>query len=437
MLNSLIIPDHNSSLRVDKNMAYNISDFKRYDKMDQIVIKNLIIYMSLTFQKNLFNLVEIDPKDFIETMKLNRSSLIQEHKNPLFYKINSKSKEELKALELKHGRLSKYRIWDSVLENALFILQYENIISSYAQNTNTVERVSITSFSYIKSLHVTYKKTGKTKKIVYEYEPSDEFELSLKKFFFNITVENFVKLRSSNLEDCYLNLINRIQSENYKNNNRITFALQNFAELLNVKHDTIHQEKGFSNIKKNCARKFNTKFIPIVQKEIPNISLKWIKGPNSKFTNLADISWLKLNPKLLKDHNNKIYDDLFFTEFFKDLSVYYENNHQRFESDLDLKFNGFIDWMMSYEDIEIKQSKYVSVFANIKGKIDNLEQKARDYIINLADLQELKLNDKDFLKCNNGTFSLTMNNKVYKYGNLKDVFNEINTNISFFKNRNP
>ena len=92
---------------------------------------------------------------------------------------------------------------------------------------------------------------------------------------------------------------------------------------------------------------------------------------------------------------------------------------------------------MSYEDIEIKQSKYVSVFANIKGKIDNLEQKARDYIINLADLQELKLNDKDFLKCNNGTFSLTMNNKVYKYGNLKDVFNEINTNISFFKNRNP
>ena len=91
MLNSLIIPDHNSSLRVDKNMAYNISDFKRYDKMDQIVIKNLIIYMSLTFQKNLFNLVEIDPKDFIETMKLNRSSLIQEHKNPLFYKINSLS----------------------------------------------------------------------------------------------------------------------------------------------------------------------------------------------------------------------------------------------------------------------------------------------------------------------------------------------------------
>lgn len=89
----MLLNDKNNLVRLDKNLGYNITDFRKYDKRDQILLKNLIVYMSLNFQKNLFGFVTIDPCHFCKTMKYSRAELFRKHKDPLFFKVNNYNKK--------------------------------------------------------------------------------------------------------------------------------------------------------------------------------------------------------------------------------------------------------------------------------------------------------------------------------------------------------
>lgn len=270
------------NLRVDKNMAFQILDFKKQGREMEILLKNLVIYMSLNFQKNLFGLVELDPSDFAKTMKLDRSDLFRKAENPIYYELQNKTEEELKDLERLHGNMSEYRCWDNNLENALLILQHINIHSSYKTKLNNSEKITIKNFRYIKSIHIFYRTVGKTKKIIYQYEPTEEFEQSLRKFFLLTNVNKFIALRKSNLEDCYFRLFNQIQDEELNNNDKIKYSFESIAELLDIDLSKSLQKNEFSDKKYRINSRLK-KFIEVVGNDIKGLTFRWEKGKNSNY----------------------------------------------------------------------------------------------------------------------------------------------------------
>ncbi|SEC67723.1 hypothetical protein SAMN04489761_3474 [Tenacibaculum sp. MAR_2009_124] len=430
---SLILSQNN--VRIDKNLAFNITDFRKYSKKDEALIKSLVIYMSLNFQKNLFGLVDIDPADFAKRMKIYRTDLFKKHDDPLFFKVSSTPKEELLRLEKEHGNMSQYRCWNTNLENALFVLKYENIISSYKSKSGDEERITLNNFAYIKELHLVFKKVGKTKKIIYQYKPTEEFEFSLRKFFFNANITTFLALRSSSLEDWYLNLLNRIQVQQYTGNTKpIYYKIVDFAKLLNISTQRLeaNEKDAFSDVKKKINRKFKKTFLPKVEKEIMGLELNWRKSENSKYYNVVEISWIKPSEESLKENKKSIYEDLFLTELFKNLSVFYNENYLSLESDMETKTNKFLKWLFSYNDLDIKKGKYISVFADIKGKHSKLEEKAHDYFVFLGDMQ----NKRRFLRYEESEFILInpMTNQELHYKEIKEAIKDMFDNKKVFYN---
>ena len=54
---NLLNPEEN--LRIDRNFAYKITVFKEYGKQDEQLIKDIIVYMSSRFQKDLFGFIDL------------------------------------------------------------------------------------------------------------------------------------------------------------------------------------------------------------------------------------------------------------------------------------------------------------------------------------------------------------------------------------------
>lgn len=322
--------------------------------------------------------------------------------------------------------MSEYRVWDSNLENALFILKYEHILSTYKSSNEYENRISIEDFSYIKKLHITFQKKNKTKKILYEYEPTPEFEHSLRKFFFTANVKTYIKLRRYNLDDWYLNLLNRINKHDMNGYNELRFSINDISKYLNISSNALSEDsnikKGFSDVKKKINYKFKHNFIPHVTDEINNLTLDWQAGNGCKYKNVAIVRWRSKTQEELKIINKEIYDDLFITELFKDLSSFYHKTYSVLEYNLEKKTNLFLKWLFSYTDADIKISKYISNYSDHKGRTDNLNAKATKYITNLSQLMVLMV-QKQFVRYDNEKFLLYSfkEAKYIEYNSLHEV----------------
>ena len=424
-----LLPETNA--RVDKNLAFNITEFRDF-KEDEPLIKALILYMSVYYQKNLFGKCTLDPYHFMEVMSIHRSFLFKKHSNPLQFRLSKEPKETLIELEKKHGRRSIHRLWDSYLENALFILNKETVPFSYVTSNKTEKRIVLQNFTYIKSLEAVFKKTNKTYKVFYEYEPSVEFAENLRKFFLPLNVNTYITLRAKNLEDCYLKLINRIQGEEVKQNYKILYGIKEFSDILNIDNSRLSSPDGFSDIKKKINYKFRKRFTPYVLKEIPELNLKWIKGDGAKYPNVAVITWKKKSFAIKQKETDETHDDIFFTELFKDLVKFFQNNNFKFEENEDIILNGFLSWLFSFKDFEIKTSKYISEHADHKGSKKNLEKEAKEFFMHLSDLEK-KQSEFQFIKCINGIFYVTDNEgREREMRHFKDAIQVILNNYKYF-----
>ena len=382
------------NLRIDRNFVFYITSFKKYGSEDEQLIKDLIVYMSYRFQKDLFGFISLDPEDFCKQMKYDKTNLLRTHKNPVFYELKSELSEiEHLELEKKHGKDSKYRVWKNKLENALLILQSERFYFSEDAKENNISEVTLNNFMYIKEISVAHIKTGKTKKLLYKYKPTEEFETKLKNLFIVTSLESYLNLKSKNLTDLYFRLTYNIQHYDKKRINAITYDFKSFAELMNIKIDSIEDENiknGFSNVKKNINRKFNKDFLPIIKDETLDLKLDWIKGKNAKYNNVPQISWVNKTIEEISAIENKVYGDLFYTELLKTISKnYYQNYKQHVLNNNDI-LSGFLEWVFSYDDFEIKESIYLSVYANIRGNkttdINMIKQNATLFFGNLSSI---------------------------------------------------
>lgn len=431
-MNEMITKQNN--IRLDKNFAFHIDVFKKY-KEDEELIKSLILYFSFNFQKNLFGFSTLDPAHFCKVMRHGEENVKRKHPNPIFHEVSGRSKEESERLQKEFGRVSKYRILDSRLENALLILKYEKTLDTYMTKDEFADIISLKDFRYIEELDVIIKKTGKTEKLNYQYKLNEKFEFNLKKFFFNAQINHYNTLRESNLGDWYLKILSRITSESKKGNSKIYYNIEELAKVMKISTNTLHKKGGFSQLKKQINNKFKNKFLPIVGEDIKDLELKWIKGEESRYQNIPVIHWRRNNDELNKKVDQMIYNDLFYTEFFKDVSLYYFNNYDKFSKYDDKLNSAFLDWLLDGSDYEIKIGYYVANYADILGKHDDIQKLAIGFLDKLGQLGKVNAIYK-ILYFENGKYvfhNKTRNNTYLRYTEIKDFLNELIDNFKFFE----
>jgi len=100
--------NRHNPMRVDKNIAFNITTFREFDKDANIIIA-ILLYTAINHQEeDLFGFYKIDPENFSKKMGLNKNHLFRMHPSPYFLENDPDAKTLLEQEKIE-GRMSKYR----------------------------------------------------------------------------------------------------------------------------------------------------------------------------------------------------------------------------------------------------------------------------------------------------------------------------------------
>jgi len=197
------------------------------------------------------------------------------------------------------------------------------------------------------------------------------------------------------------------------------------------------QRRAFSDLKYKINKKFNT-FRSLTEDDFHNLKHEWVyaKGDRkSRYKNVIKITWTPKSEEVLREERRKIFEDLFYTEFFKDLSLFFNNNHRVFELNDDVVINRFMDWLFSAEDYDVKKSKYISIFVDTRGNdYDKLENKAVDFLSMVIAAGDWNRKSQ-FFGHEKGTYFVIdpkSNDKIV-FGHIKQVVYMIEKNFGYLK----
>lgn len=438
-MTKLLSPIEN--LRVDRAFSYNILEFEKYTE-DKQLLKDLIVYMCLRKQKDLFGFTDLNLDDFCIVMNWNKSKLRRTHESPIFYKIfDKKTKEEHLLLEKKHGEYSEYRVWDRTIENALLILQNHKFYFTEEFKREELIDVSLKNFVYLKEVSVNKKKVGKTWKILYRYKITEDFEKLRDKYFVTTNVEHYKKLKSKGLTSLYLNLMYKINYFSTQGKNIIYYSIVDLGALMNISTERLGDKRGFSDIKNKILKKWNSHFVEIVSEDIKGLNLSFQKGDNSRTNNIPTISWGVQTKEYLKKKETEIYEDIFYTNLFQKLSTNYQYNYCSFETGYNKLISGFLSWLFSSEDIKVKGSIYLTVFSEVKGNkytTKAVEDRSKVYFTHLSIIGGYN-QKKKFLRYENEKYYFKNPNLgiEHEYQDLRIFVNDVEKNydniVSNFK----
>tara|TARA_R110000744_G_scaffold380545_1_gene501904 strand:- start:2784 stop:4154 length:1371 start_codon:yes stop_codon:yes gene_type:complete len=422
-------------VRIDKNFAFHISSFKELFGEDSKLIKAIIFYMAVNFQqKDLFGFYKLDPKEFCDKLKYHQSHLSYIHKNP-FFLAHDPNAQQLLHLEQKHGRNSVHRTWSTVLENALYILTNRSFIDDYRVRKQNKTVVETQRFNFIDTIRFEHVKTGKTKKTVYYYKPNPLFEENLRTYFIGSFTSHFTSLRQNNLDDSYLNLLNRINNATSNKLSGIQFSIGALAEILNIS-----EYKRFALYKRKVTAKFDT-LIPFLDSHFKGLQLTWIKPssvsatsdliesiviPNSKvnYENIALVTWEIYSKEETAKNNQKTYDNIFDTELARNIIKAYFDTHEGklLNADEEDKKLSFYKWVFSPNDMQLKKATYITTYGAIKKHQINIEQHASFYLKTLVYISAIQ-EKHNCIHFEKNTIKLSLKGKEIIFNQLYELTN--------------
>lgn len=192
--------------RMDKSIISNINKVCELgDNGDDNLIKNLIHYFSHAYQNNIFGYGILDPADFAEKFHFPLSYLRSVHKNP--YQLSNMSDDEIAEYKEKQKTNPDFRVWDNLLENALYVLANKPIALTkgiYKYKDKTGEKILV-SIQIIKHIKAEYLKNNK---IIYRIIFNEDFITNLTSYFLKGDRHSLISLRKSALDNLYLYLLN-------------------------------------------------------------------------------------------------------------------------------------------------------------------------------------------------------------------------------------
>lgn len=422
-------------VRIDKNFAFHISSFNTLFGEDSKLIKAIIFYMAINFQeKDLFGFHKLDPKEFCEKLKYHQSHLSYIHKTP-FFLTHDPNAQKLIELEEKHGRNSVHRTWSTILENALYILTNRSFIDDYRVRKQNKTVVETQRFNFIDSIRFEHVKTGKTKKTIYYYKPNPLFEDNLRTYFIGSFTNHFASLRQNNLDDSYLNLLNRINNATSNKLTGIQFSIGAIAEILNIS-----EYKRFTQYKRKVTDKFET-LKPFLDSHFKGLELTWIKPssvtaasaliesiavPHNKvnYENIALITWELYTKEEVATSNQKTYDNIFDTELSRNIIKAYFDTHEGklLNAEEENKKDSFYKWVFSSKDMQLKKATYITTYGAIKKHQISVEQHASSYLKTLVYISTIQ-EKHNCIQFEKNSIRLTLKGKEIIFNQLYELTN--------------
>lgn len=202
----------NNLVRIDKNIANNSEaldlDFQSNDEL----VSSILMYAAYQRKNHLFDFGIIDPEDFARTMGFAPKYLTSVHPKPAC--LEGYSADQIaKAYhdQEAHPEDPHYRIFDSRLENALFLLLSKNMtfrrtgIVYKEKDGSSMQRMTVTSVRLLKSFSIIFRKSPRgKKKLFYDYELDEGFGQNLSLLYITANIDDFTMLRKKSLHKLYL-----------------------------------------------------------------------------------------------------------------------------------------------------------------------------------------------------------------------------------------
>lgn len=351
----MINKPQNTSLRVDRNVAFNVLQFEKVaDRQTAIILKALILYFSKSFERDLFGYETLDPYKFSKEMDINRATLFKKHPDPVFVKNHHLSRAQLELKENESKRIKEdVRIWDSYLENALYILFSYPIFESYKGSTETSDFVGISNFLILRDLSVHAPKTnsGRNQKIFYKYKLDEYFERNLRKYFLQVDVKVFTDCKNKGVEGFYLQLSNIYESYKKKGLNIYRWKFNDLLEYFAIsdKIEIKHQKHKLTVQLRKVEK--------LLGDSIPGLKFDWVKGDKQRWAYVPVVRWDQVDLKEVKAYDRKVLDDVFLKHLKRHLFEVYVRQSE----DKPLVKMDFYKWLGSVEDKDLKISSYISV----------------------------------------------------------------------------
>lgn len=372
-------------LRLDKNITKNIQSFNDYIEGNPLIF-HVIIYISKTYQRNFWNFGVFNPKDFASEWGYSTNYLRSVAPDPYHYHVLTKGLnknesikkiEELKILEKDNSEDSSFRLWDSILEDALYRLanlniQLRNGGKVYSISDERILYDSVSSERILKSVTALYIKSKRGKPtVIYEYEVDNEFLINLSKLYVKIDQKVLIDLKSSNsknLDTFYIFLVNLRDDLYAKESNIATPYFHVLSNLLGLE-DSIAEPR---NRKTKISKK-----IKQIMKYSPDLieSFRWIKeNKDSKYLYQPEIVF---KSKFVTKFAKKEYNNFEITQKFRVvLSNELKNTYDRITPREQRNKFDFIDFLQDPEKENIRKLAlgYTVLITTGSGTISNKEQ---------------------------------------------------------------
>jgi len=297
-----MLPDTttNNLFRLDKNVAHNIRDFRAFEE-DKQLIKALITYFSYSLQNDLFGYGILDPYEFSKKMGFSSSYLRSKHQNPECFKDMTASEiEAIYQNQERYPQNKEYRIFDSILENALYLLRYNRVKYtssgvSFKQEGNEYVKISLDEIQFLSELSIVFKKSKSgSDKVFYTYRLTDSFINNISNYYLKSQIDSLKVLRKPGLDELYL----------YLKNLMTTFALQD--KTSDMSSFDLLCELAYIKSKEPSDRKkyLNNSFKILNEKSEIKVKLNWLRTGKSKYAYIPEIEFDKEQLKLITDNDS-------------------------------------------------------------------------------------------------------------------------------------
>ena len=277
-----------SALRIDRNLGKNITLFSTFGEQNKAMVKSVVWYVSNQLKNQLFNEGIIDPHDFAKVMQYELNTLTTRHPSPACLQhLSDKEKALAYKKQDENPNDISCRVYDSWLENALYMLLNQNITfpsgaKSYIENGDTIQELTLESYRIFTKLVITFRQSPRGKpKILYEYTLDENFRNNLSLYYMKIDLPQANILRKKNLDDLYITMKNLRETTIFNQQLECESDIDFLCKLANINSESFSVKK----------KRLNKAFATLASIVDFTIQLKWKRGPQAKWANIPVVSF--------------------------------------------------------------------------------------------------------------------------------------------------
>jgi hypothetical protein len=388
-----------SLIRIDKNIAHNIDLFISIDNIsneDKALIKSLIYYFCFSRQTDLFGFGTLDPKQFAAVLSYKEGYLRKKHLNPL--QLQKLTTEEKKLLYEREKKNPAAKIFDSYLENALYILhttalRFSRTAKEVLFENGTTKYTNISEAYILLPQLITSTIKGKgSPKVFFNYDINKNFITNLSLYFLKFSKEALITLRRAGLDDLYLYLKNFKETlqEKLKTSTEIDRSL-NFNHLCKIARIPFQKKDG-SELKnqRDIKQKLIDAFVKINEQTDLKFTVEWVKSTKNTRWKYLPLFFFEDETASGYGHNviRRQERMIIFEENLKHelLKCFKQHNNE-----CEWTEHAMLEWLKSNKDIAEKGLAFRTAQYKTFGKIHcNIDKMTKEWCMSLPKINSLQ-----------------------------------------------